>query len=67
MELLGRILSFIQAHFFYDLRSGVLTISVIVLAYFMNRMLHDKVDKPLKSLITIISAVIPLTVIFILM
>lgn len=67
MEVLGKILSFIRLHFFYDLRSAVISISVIFLVYFMRKMLKDKVDKPLKSLITIISTVIPLTVIFILM
>ena len=50
MESVNLILSFLQTHFFYDARSSIITISVLCLIYFMNKMLKDKEDNPIKSL-----------------
>ncbi len=50
METINIILSYLQSHFFYDARSSIITISVIFVIYFMNKMLKDKEDNPVKSL-----------------
>lgn len=50
METINIILSYLQSHFFYDARSSIITISVILVIYFMNKMLKDKEDNPVKSL-----------------
>ncbi len=50
MSTLNSIFSFIRSNFFYDARSSIISISVIFLIYFMNKMLKDKEDSPIKSL-----------------
>ena len=66
MEELGKILNFIHVHFFYDLRSSFISLSVLFLSLFMYKLLKYKGDKPLKSLYYIVGTVVPFVVLMIL-
>ncbi|NCB48316.1 MAG: hypothetical protein EOM55_01605 [Clostridia bacterium] len=50
MDYFWVIINFLRSNFFYDLKSSIVSISFILLLYFLNKLLKDKGDKLGKTL-----------------
>lgn len=53
MDILSQLFMFIRLNFFYDFRSSVTSIFMLLMLYFLNKLLHDdgkKVKVTLKYL-----------------
>jgi len=50
MDYFWTIFNFLKSNFFYDLRSSVISVSFLLLVYFLNKLLKDKGDKIIKTL-----------------
>ena len=62
MTFFDMMITFIHVHFFYDLRSSVISICVLLMIYFLNKLWKDKGEKPIESLKLLVETTIPLVV-----
>jgi len=49
MDYFWIIVDYLKSNFFYDLRSSLISISFVLLLYFLNKLLKDKGEKILKT------------------